>query len=100
MSELTESCPNQHVLIDRKLTSNVRIDINLSKGTKIYQLGRVDSGMFLSIRTLFPCSDDGNLSYVIGKINNSMILKGVRIVPLTDVGGLSRTHVMVVKWIN
>ena len=51
-----KQCPNQHVLIDRKLTRNVRTDKNLSKVTKICQIRRVDSDMFLSIRTMFPCS--------------------------------------------
>ena len=53
MSELTETCPNQHVLIDKK---NVRIDIHLSEVTKNCQLGRANTDMFLSIRTLFPRS--------------------------------------------
>ena len=34
VSELTETCPNQHVINDIKLIENFRIDSNLSKVTK------------------------------------------------------------------
>ena len=38
MSELTETCPNQHVIDDKKLIENFRVDSNLSKVTKNCQL--------------------------------------------------------------
>ena len=62
MSELTKTCPNQDVLIDGLWTENVRIDRNVSKVTKICQLGRLDLDMFLSIPTLFPCTENHNES--------------------------------------
>ena len=40
MSEVTETCSNQHILIDIRC---LNFDGNLSKVTKIYKLGHVNS---------------------------------------------------------
>ena len=72
MPELTETCPNQDVINDKKLTDvchfgqnivNSDISVNfLSLWTIFYQLFFVIYHVlirtyFLSIRALFPCSD-------------------------------------------
>ena len=71
MPELTETCLNQDVKIDWKLTNfchfgqiTVNSDIfcqlfvTLDNFLSIFcHLSRLDSDMFLSVRALFPCSD-------------------------------------------